>query len=447
VIRDVFVRALQPLPAFNPTTQDFGASEVAVPSVSQTFTLTNNGPGAMQVTQAVIQGANPSDFAITGSTCDGVTLRFLESCTVTVTFVPTAPGVRQASLTVVSDAPGGSPSVALAGTGTSPPFTVAPNPVAFGSVGVGLSSTIDVTISNGGVGPHAVGALSLTGPNASEFQITGTTCSSPVPPGSSCTVTLAFNPSAAGSSTATLNGTFEGAPFAVPITGTGAAGTLSIDPNPVDYGSVAGGDAPLDKVVTVTNQGPGVVSITGVTVTAGAPDFTLGTDACTGATLSPFQSCTVHVGFSPTALGTRQGQLSVQSTAASVATVALTGSGTSPPFTIDPNPIDFGSVGVGLTSTVTVTISNAGGDTHTVGPLSLTGPNASDFAITNTTCGGSLPPGGSCTATIAFKPTTAGVSNATLTATFGGAAVQFAVPLTGTGAAGTLSIAPSPVDF
>ena len=265
---DVFVRERQAIPVLSPTTMDFGAMEVNGPSpAAATFTLSNAALRPMTVTEARIQGVNAGDFSLLPPPtpgpppCAAVTLGFQESCAVNVLFKATAAGVRQAELAISHNAGGSSVSVAaLQGTGTLAAVTVQPAALEFGPVGTGVTATRTVTITQNGTVPHTIGGLEIAGPNAAEFTIADSTCDDgPLAPGSSCTVTVAFTPTAAGSRSATLRGTSTLIqPINVPLTGTGSPPTVVIVPSPVDFGVAGVGGAPVSRTATVTNQGPGV---------------------------------------------------------------------------------------------------------------------------------------------------------------------------------------------
>lgn len=76
------------------------------------FVVTNHGQATTGTITIAMTGANPSDFAVTSSTCS--TLAAEQSCVVSVHFAPTARGQRNASARV-SATPGGAVSVALSG--------------------------------------------------------------------------------------------------------------------------------------------------------------------------------------------------------------------------------------------------------------------------------------------------------------------------------------------
>jgi hypothetical protein len=124
--------------------------------------------------------------------------------------------------------------------------------------------------------------------------------------------------------------------------------------------------------------------------------------------------------------------------------VALSGTGraeapttTAPParpvLSASPSSLDFGTVFVGAAaSPQTITVRNTG-NAATTPAGTVTGADASDFALTVNGCSGrSLGAGGSCTLTVTFTPVAAGARSATVTITGSGGASATA-RLTGTG--------------
>jgi len=96
-----------------------GRVKVGATSAPSSLTLTNKGGGPLTIAAITIAGANATDFAQTNS-CPLApnTLGAGLSCTIQVTFKPTAAGARRATL-AFSDNGGGAPQkVTLGGTGT-----------------------------------------------------------------------------------------------------------------------------------------------------------------------------------------------------------------------------------------------------------------------------------------------------------------------------------------
>ncbi len=101
---------------FSPIGVNFGNQKVGTTSVAAQITMTNVGTSPVSITQVAITGTNPGDFAQTNN-C-GSTVPSHGSCTISVTFKPTATGARSASVSVTDNGGGSPQSVPLAGTGT-----------------------------------------------------------------------------------------------------------------------------------------------------------------------------------------------------------------------------------------------------------------------------------------------------------------------------------------
>src|SRR5208282_4529458 len=86
------------------TTLTFGSQLLGTSTPAQSVTLTNNGNLTLSIASLAVTGTNPGDFPET-TTC-GSSLAAGGSCTISVTFTPTAPGSRTATLTVSDSAAG-----------------------------------------------------------------------------------------------------------------------------------------------------------------------------------------------------------------------------------------------------------------------------------------------------------------------------------------------------
>ena len=100
-----------------PTSLNFGSVNVNTTSPSQSVTVSN--PGTTAASSLAVSTSAP--YAQT-NTC-GSSLAAGASCTVTVTFTPTAPGAASGPLTVSSSAPNSPLTISLSGTGASPTNT------------------------------------------------------------------------------------------------------------------------------------------------------------------------------------------------------------------------------------------------------------------------------------------------------------------------------------
>lgn len=141
---------------------------------------------------------------------------------------------------------------------------------------------------------------------------------------------------------------------------------LSLSTNAINFGTVDLGDMPVQETVTAENTGGSASSLTisGATYTGDA-EFSVASDACTGATLNAGDTCDVTIEFDSGANGTFSGSLdydsdadtnptptvSIDGQADSVASLSVT-----PPF----GPVDLGTGVVGNTLTANGSISNSG---------------------------------------------------------------------------------------
>ncbi len=102
--------------SFSPNSLTFAAQNVGTSSGPHSITMTNVSTStAISLTGISISGANASDFAQTHS-CAG-TLGPNKSCTINVSFKPSATGTRTAALSVTDNAGGGPQPIPLSGTG------------------------------------------------------------------------------------------------------------------------------------------------------------------------------------------------------------------------------------------------------------------------------------------------------------------------------------------
>jgi hypothetical protein len=126
--------------------------------------------------------------------------------------------------------------------------------------------------------------------------------------------------------------------------------------------------------------------------------------------------CTINVSFTPSAVGTATGTLTINDDAGTQ-TVSLSGRGTGP-ILMSPSELNFGSVPVGTTSAPqTATVSNGGGVTVTISSIGA----SSGYSISSTTCGSTLAGGANCTVSVVFSPTAAGSDDGTLSVAYTGA--------------------------
>jgi hypothetical protein len=276
----------------SPTSITFGATpgNNSNPSI-QTITVKNSGAAALVFSSSgiFISGANATSFAQT-NTC-GAGLAVGASCTINVTFTPTANGALLATVSIGDNAVGSPQTVALSGTGLPPASvtSLSPSSITFPNTPVGNTApTQSITLTNTGTAPLVVSSISISTVDTNEFFETNNCPTSPatIAVAASCTINVSFAATGVGLSSGSIVVTdyASGSPQAVPISAT------------------AHGDGGIifDLSTTAVTLAPGssgnsTITATGIGGYAGPSTITLRdctlSQSPTGATDSP--SCTI----------------------------------------------------------------------------------------------------------------------------------------------------------
>src|SRR5439155_921411 len=157
--------------------------------------------------------------------------------------------------------------------------------------------------------------VSVAGASATDFPISQSCTTAPIPAGGSCAIEVHFLPTTAGSRTATLTiiSNAAGSPHSVPLTGTGTPPmlpSLSVTPTSLNFGAMAVGSPSSTPSVTVASVGTAPLVISSVTITgSNSGDFQI-TAGGGGGTIAEGFGRTISISFTPTASGSRSARLS-----------------------------------------------------------------------------------------------------------------------------------------
>ena len=409
----------------------FSNQTVGTTSAAQTVTLTNVGSA---VTALGI--AASGDFAQT-SNCT-TPMAAGTSCTISVTFTPTAAGSRNGTLTIADNA-GNPRPLRMYGVGIAaaplvgllpPTLTFAPRPVGT------TSAPQAVTLVNPGQA-----ALTISGIVASGDFAQTSNCGGSVAAGASCVLSVIFAPTAAGTRTGTvaITDNAAGSPHVVSLQGQGTAPTAVLSPTSAVFGSQRVGTTSPPQTVTLSNTGSAPLTVASIVASG---DFAQ-TNTC-GGSVGAGATCTLSITFTPAATGTRTGGVTITDDAPGSPHVAsLSGTGTEPSVALQPGSLSFAGQRVGTTSAPqTVTLTNTGGASLTVASIVASG----NFAQTNT-CGGNVGAGATCTLSITFAPTATGTRTGAVTTTDDAPGSPHVVSLSGTGTAPVVVLSPSTLTF
>ena len=231
-----------------------------------------------------------------------------------------------------------------------------------------------------------------------------------------------------------VNGTFNWSSrigsFIFGNCGGGGTPTVTLSTTKLSFPKTVIGVTSKPKSVTLTNTGTATLNISSIAVSG---DFAISGKTC-GTTVSAGASCAVSVTFTPTAKGSRQGNLTFSDSAqGSPQILALAGTGTA--IKVTPSSLNLGTVTVGNSSLPqTITVTNVSNATVNFTSIGVAGLNPADFLIASSTCGATLGGGASCTLGIRFKPIATGLRNGTLQLKDDGGGSPQTAALKGTGA-------------
>lgn len=163
--------------------------------------------------------------------------------------------------------------------------------------------------------------------------------------------------------------------------------------------------------------------MTVTTSISGSTNYTIATSPC-GEEVESGQNCTVQVQFSATSISTTHDGLLTVQTDGGNATVGLAGTGSclSVFGGFHEAPLNFGTVALGSTEVLPLTVTNVGlSGTVTVGTAITIGNTATPtttyevLTTSENTCLAGIAAGQSCTLPVEFAPTNAGVHDDLLT--------------------------------
>ncbi len=236
---------IAPAVSFAPTSLSFQPQLVGSTSAPQNVSLKNIGTGTLIITSISTTG----DFAQT-SNC-GSSLAAGASCSIAVTFSPTAAGTRTGSLLVADNASGSPQSVTLSGSGAFPVVGLSSTQMTFTSQQVNtFSSPQSILLTNTGSVPLTISNISTAG----DFSQTNN-CGTVVAAGASCTLSVIFGPTVVGTSNGTLSITDNAgnSPQTVSLTGSATAPTVTTG-NPIQIENAKPGTSDWHTVNAASNH-------------------------------------------------------------------------------------------------------------------------------------------------------------------------------------------------
>jgi hypothetical protein len=409
---------------------------------TQTVAVANTGTMPVSITQATL--SNPQ-FSLTGVTLP-MAIGTGQSGNFTLGVTPSTAGTLTGTLTV-QGSDGAAPAVvSLSATAvsSSPQISVSSPSLQFGTVGVGSTGNLSLTISNTGTADLTLSVVSVTG---AEFGVSGITTPKTITAGQSAVAGLSFHPTIAGSASGALTITSNdpaNPTTTVTLGGAGSSATfgqLQANPTSLAFGSVTAGNS-VTKQISLSNTGTAAVQISSITATGAG--FSVN-GITTPFTLPATATALLNVVFAPTTGGNVTGNVTVTSDATnSPLTISLTGSSAQPGLSVTPVSFAYGSVTDGQTKSQTFTLTNTGTASLTISQLSVSGTG---YSLSGLVTPSTIAAGASATFSATFAPTTAGSLPGTITIASNAPSSPTTVSLTGTGTVAQAGLSVTPASF
>lgn len=442
----------------SPTSLTFANQPVGTASAPQQVLITNTGNIPLQIGSLAMSG----DFT-ESDTCSGESIAPGDACIIEVLFVPQQAATEGGLLTVYANLTSGQLTIPLSGTGTAgAAVTLTPSSLCFQPTLIGQTTSSPcgsaappsqpaqsgqlIVIANTGGSAVSLTSVSVTG----DFSIVSNTCGASLAPANqpndSCTISIAFKPTASGSRTGYLTAVDSTGTQVAQLIGTGqAAATDILSSSNLTFATQAIGSVSPPQQITLTNNGD--QALQGIIVESSSTDFNATNDC--GATLAGHSSCAIIVTFLPATIGPQSASLIVNdiisqgtSSISRSQSIALSGTGIAPLNTVSATPfsLDFGYYALNQTSPVqNVTLTNNG--TFTISGIRTA--IAGDFDLqpaSSNPCGTDLAANSACNIGVVFSPTQVNRRAGSVTITGSGLPIPLVVALSGSGAAFTMKV-------
>jgi len=425
----------------------FNPQTIGVTSTAQALSVSNTGNVPVTIFSASASG----DYAATGCV---QTLNPGGTCSVRVSFTPTASGTRTGSVTITDSTPASPHSFTLTGTGvaSTETITITPSALDFADQALGqpTARALVLTVTNTGDYPVTFDRIVESG----DFHITSTSCTTLAfrTPPATCTVSVSFTPTVTGARTGSIvfTDSATGSPQTVTLSGNGLAvsATATLSPAILSFSNQPQGEASTTQNVVLTNTGNVPINIDSATFAGANPGDFSETNCGIPTTITPTRTCTITITFTPTATGSRTATLNIVDDAGTQST-ALSGTGTAASLSIGfaPASMTFQGQATGTVSPYqSLIIVNNGSEPLVISNAVVGGNYAEEYQACVTT----LAPNAACTQPLSFNPTGAtGTQAGSITFTDNAGTGTQVVNLTGqnVATAPAIKLSPSGVAF
>ena len=419
----------------DPKRIDFGNVNVGN-SDERNVRITNNGTSQLVISDVSIDVGGQGGFSLNDDR--PITIEADSYHDITVTFSPLLANQSYIGVITLTHNADGSPTpIPLTGRGVQAGIEINPNPLIFGDVPINSPSIRNITIQNSGSADLVITQANI---NGAGFTLSGVTIppSITIPEDSSRTIAVQFLPTEARDYTGTITLTHnaDGSPSTIQLTGSGVQASITITPNPLNFGDVPI-NSPKTENIIIQNGGDADLQITQATING--TGFTL-SGVTIPITITAGGSHTIAVQFLPTEARDYDGSIILTHNAGGGSSnVQITGRGTSSGITLSPTSISFGDINVGVSSQQSVQITNNGNSPLIISQVSKTGAN--EFTLPNNENTITVSAGESRELFVQFSPTAIGDYTGTIILTHNASGGSSTIPLSGRGIISNVRVA------
>jgi hypothetical protein len=285
-----------------------------------------------------------------------------------------------------------------------PSLKIGATSLAFGNVPLNTSAIQSVTLTSTGTAPVTIGAATITG---TAFSVSGATLPLTVNPGQSATLSVQFDPAAAGSASGQLTITSNdksGSTVIISLAGTGEAPAVSVFSCATNAITGAATELCTVKLSASTGSSAEIVSLSSSDAAVSVP-----------ATVTvPAKAISVQFAASVTSVETAQQVTLTASAGGASINFALQLNAYVPTLKIGVTSLSFGNVPLNTSATQSLTLTSTGTAPVTI---SAATPTGTGFSLQGATFPLTVNPGKSGTLSVQFNPTATGSASGQLTIT------------------------------
>ena len=390
---------------------------------SKTVTLSNTERTSVTISHVSVSGRGFSMSTV------ATPLKLLagQSISLQAHFTPVITGEATGSIAITSNASDPSLTIALSGIGVQGRLSATPASASFGDVVMGDNDSKAVRLSNTGTSSLTISRVSVSGRG---FSMSTVATPLKLSVGQSISLEAHFAPVTTGEATGSIAVTSNASDpsLTIGLSGIGVQGRLSATPASTSLGKVVVGE---NNSQTIRLSNTGDVSVTISRVNVSGSDFKIA-GLTVPTVIASGKSATFNVLFTPISSGSVTGAVSLISDAPnSPLTISLSGTGVAatPLLAASPSGLNFGTVNVDSTSSLSLTLTNRGNVDVTISKVAVSGAGFSQGGVA---AGTILGPDQSTTLRVAFAPVSAGSVNGDVAVTSNATTSPMMISLSGT---------------